>query len=176
MRPALLALTLLAPAAAQACTAPPPGTPDVPITVLLDGSFRSAETAQSFGEFRGGPVRDIGGGRVGQILEHTGCEIDQELLFVDCTAGSAILVEGTLVPPGTEGLVAFSTRVLQPPQGPLALTPATTVADVLATAEAQGWRVETDVPAYAARRGPQNAFDPFLGCEIFYPGSVGAAR
>lgn len=175
-RALLAALLLLAPATAQACTAPPPGTPDLPITVLSDGSFQNAETAESFGTFSGRPVRDIGGGRVGQVLISAACEIDQELLFVDCTAGSAVVVYGKLVSPGREGLVTFSTRALQPPYGPLALTPSTTVAEVLAIAQAEGWGVETDVPAYAAERGPQNAFDPFMGCEIFYPGSVGAAR
>jgi hypothetical protein len=32
------------------------------------------------------------------------------------------------------------------------------------------------VPAYAAERGRRNAFAPFIGCEMFYPGSVGAGR
>jgi hypothetical protein len=74
-----------------------------------------------------------------------------------------------------EGL-ALSTHDLQRPHGPLALTPSTTVAEVLSLAQAEGWTVRTDVPVWAQERGTQNAVDPFMGCKMFYPGSVGAGR
>lgn len=109
------------------------------------------------------------------IERDDGCEgAFQDLLVVDCTTGSAILVGGLLNGPDDD--VLFSARALQPPYGPLALTPATTIPDVAALAAREGWSVVTDVPAFAIRRGPQNAFDPFMGCRIFYPGSAGEGR
>ena len=124
----------------------------------------------------------VGGGRVGQVIEtEGGCQVAQDLLFVDCTTGSAIMVAGRADGPRELherewfGYVT-SARALQPPYGPLALSASTTVAEVAALAAREGWRVETDVPGYAAERGRRNAFDPFMGCEIFYPGSVGAGR
>jgi hypothetical protein len=117
---------------------------------------------------------------VGQVLEEDpNCDVLQRLLFVECTTGSAIVVHG-IEPEDPiwtdEGLLAESALMLQPPHGPLALTASTTVADVAGIAAREGWTVETDLPRYAAQRGRQNAFDPFMGCEIFYPGSVGAGR
>ena len=47
---------------------------------------------------------------------------------------------------------------------------------VMAIAAREGWTAETDVPRFAAARGLRNALDPFMGCEIFYPGSVRAGR
>jgi hypothetical protein len=43
-------------------------------------------------------VRDIGGGRVGQIIQTDNCGIAETLLFVDCTTGSAIAISGLLAP------------------------------------------------------------------------------
>jgi hypothetical protein len=172
----LLVLLVLGPQTALACLPPPPGTPDMPITLYSDGSFIHAETNIDMSSFRGRPVRDIGGGRVGQVLQYSSCDVAQWLLFVDCTTGSAIMVAGISGPVAEAEGLTMSTTALQAPNGPLALTPATTVAEVAAVAAREGLHVEADVPAYAAARGPQNAFNPFYGCRIFYPGSVGAGR
>jgi hypothetical protein len=161
----------------MACSAPGPEAPDLPLTLYSDGSFVHAETNLDYSSFSGRPVRDIGGGRVGQVFQYSACEpAAQWLLFVDCTTGSAIMVAGIGGPVAEAEGLYMSTTALQAPNGPLALTPATTVAEVAAVAAREGLQVETDVPAYAAARGPQNAFNPFYGCRIFYPGSVGAGR
>jgi hypothetical protein len=164
----LLAVFVLGPVAVSACEPLPPDRipDDRPITVYSDGSFIDASDDDGWYSFGGGPARDIGGGRVGQVLAFEECDtVSEHLLVVDCTTGSAILVAGN-----------YSTRALQPPHGPLALTPATTVAEVAALAAREGWRVETDVMGWAGERERRNRFDPFMGCEIFYPGSVGAGR
>jgi hypothetical protein len=172
------ALLLLAAPAAQACTPMPDDMTavDARVTVWSDGSFDGAALADNWNGLSGQPIRDIGGGRVGQAIEYRGCGTAQWLLFADCTTGSALLVAGLDGPVAREQGLALSTHDLQRPHGPLALTPDVTVADVLALARAEGWTVRTDVEAWAQERGPHNAIDPFMGCEIFYPGSVGASR
>jgi hypothetical protein len=69
------------------------------MVLLSDGSFTDAASDDFDYGFDGGPVRDLGGGRVGQVLTTTiTCYGEQWLLFADCTAGSAIIVPG--LPPG----------------------------------------------------------------------------
>lgn len=184
MNPAALALglLLLAPAA-WACEPVPPADQrdgeDRPITIFLDGSFQDAARDDTWEGFSARPVRDIGGGRVGQVLEQSlgNCLIYQSLLVVDCTAAEALVVEGLPDRPETVPhsiSLEASARQLQPPYGPLALTPDTTVADVATLARTQGWVFTTRVEELASARGAHNHFDPFMGCEIYYPGSAGA--
>ncbi len=182
-RALLTALLVLGPGAAWACEPPRPDRVPVdrPITIYSDGSFVDASPDDEWSFLRGRPVRDVGDGRVGQVLEEDPvCDLEQRLLFVDCTTGAAIIVDGRepdeVIWTEEGDYLAASALHLQPPHGPLALTASTTVAEVAAIAAREGWTVETDVPAYAAARGRSNAFDPFMGCEIFYPGSVGAGR
>ena len=177
-----LAIALcVAPAALCACTPIDPNhtVVDTPITVYSDGSFKNASADDSVTFLRGNPVRDIGGGRVGQVIETNGgsCGLFQELLFVDCTSGQAIIVNGTrpAIQPADGPELFESTRALQPPEGPLALTAASTVAQVAALATAQGWASTTDLPARIAAMDPQNRYDPFFGCKAFYPDSTGAS-
>ena len=178
-----LAIALcVAPAALCACTPIDPNhtVVDTPITVYSDGSFKDASADDSVTFLRGNPVRDIGGGRTGQIIETNGgsCGQFQALLFVDCSTGQAIIING--VPPATQpadGPELFeSTRALQPPEGPLALTQVTTVAEVATLAAAQGWRVQIDMPAMIAAMTPLNRYDPFVGCKIFYSDLAGASQ
>jgi hypothetical protein len=163
----LLTLLALGPAVAQACEPPDPDRVPVdrPITLYSDGSFIDASDDDDWYVRVAAPARDIGGGRVGQIIRWGYCDPLEYLLFVDCTTGSAVIVEGST-----------STRALQPPYGPLALTSATTVADVVALSAREGWGVPTDVSEFASALGRRNRFDPFFGCKIYYPGSAGAGR
>jgi hypothetical protein len=186
MRLLPLLLGLLAPAAARACEPiPAPGvyTPvDRPIAVQPDGSFWDASRDDDW-MYRGGkPIVDIGGGRTGQVIGDSlgNCATEQTLLVVDCTTAEAIAVDG-LPRSLTDaeliaGGVTRSTRLLQPPYGPLALTPDVTVADIATLAAREGWTMHRDVVAWAEERGPRNAFDPFRGCDLFYPESRGASR
>lgn len=174
----LLAALLLAPAPAMACEPDYPGRvrQDRPIAVASDGSFRDASDDDGWTDISGRAVRDIGGGRVGQVIETWSCETFQRLLVVDCASGEAILVDGlagVAVPEDGFGVQA-STRALQPPYGPLALGPSVTVPQIAALAAREGWSARTDVAAAARELGSRNAWDPFLGCRLFYPGSPGA--
>ena len=178
----------LVPAAGWACTPldPERRQEDRLISVAPDGSFVDAAEDDIRIGVTGRPVRDIGGGRVGQIIEASeNCAVYQILLFADCTTGEAIFVRG-LESEGNArwaeraGLfdwpIMESTRALQAPEGPLALTQGTTVADILALAAQREIEAFDDVASFMATIEAHNRFDPFLGCEIFYPGSVGAGR
>jgi hypothetical protein len=186
---ALVILALIAPAGAQACEPIPVpelrNGPDSPAVLYSDGSFQQAGADDWWEFLEGRPARDIGGGRVGQVIVAGlgSCFFYESLLFVDCTTAESILVDGIPPPaesdtPGAPGPMSpsleGSARALQPPYGPLALTSATTVAEIAAIAAREGWTVRTDLAAFAVERGAQNAFDPFIGCRIFYqnlPGS-----
>lgn len=169
------ALVALAPTASLACPPADPGAAfDLPVVTTSDGSFERASENDEASVFYGEPARDIGGGRVGQRIVEGMCLPAQLLLFADCTTGEAIVVHGIPVLADDEAGFSTSVRALQPPRGPLALTAATTVAEVAAMAAREGWRVTTDVQGLAAARGPGNRFDPFMGCRVLYPGSAGA--
>ena len=178
----LAAALSIAPAALWACTPIDPAhvVVDIPITIYSDGSFKDASDDDSVTFLRSNPVRDIGGGRTGQVIETNGgsCGLFQALLLVDCTTGQAIMING--VRPATQpadGPELFeSTRALQPPEGPLALTAATTVPEVAALAAAQGWRVQADVPDMIAAMSAQNRYNPLMGCKIYYPDLPGASQ
>ena len=175
----LLGLLLAAlPAAAFACEPPDPARArDDGLTVWSDGSFSGAARDDRWMSMTGRPVRDIGGGRIGQIIQSEQCGIAEVLLLVDCTTGAAVAIHGIPGPsPDGDPAIWRSARALQAPYGPLALSPSSTVAEVARLARREGWEIRDDVPAWAAERGPRNALDPFMGCRIFYPGSVGAGR
>lgn len=177
----------LGPAAGWACSPldPERRQEDRPISVAPDGSFVDAAEEDVWIGVTGRPVRDIGGSKVGQVLEVSeDCLVYQILLFVDCATADAILVRGLRHPEGgawwTERSGPFgwpimqSTQALQAPDGPLALTPNTTVADILALAAQEDMDVFDDVVEFVSDIAPHNRFDPFLGCRMFYPSSRGA--
>ena len=179
----VVGLCVFGPGASMACTPLDPATPviDTPIIIKADGSFQDASDWDNVTMLFGNPVRDIGGGRTGQVIATNGggCQLMQSLIFVDCTAGQAIIVHGTDPAPGSTGDEAellASTRALQPPDGPLSLTATTTVAEVAAIVVAQGWQAEADVPGLIAAMEPQNRYDPFFGCKAFYPDLPGASQ
>ena len=175
---------------AWACEPPDPSRVPVdrPITVYSDGSFADASEDDDWNFLVGQPVRDLRGGRVGQVIEQDAvyCEVLQRLLVVDCTTGEAFLVHG--LPPENDNIrwpgehggpwdwpAKESTRALQAAGGPLPLTAATTVAEIRAIA-AQECLTVADVPGMVADMKPRNRYAPFLGCRIFYPGSRQAER
>ena len=140
----LTALLALGPGAAWACSPPDRFRipVDRPITVFSDGSFLDASADDEWSFLRGRPVRDVGGGRVGQVLEEDPvCDLEQRLLFVDCATGAAIIVDGRepeeVIWTEEGAYLAASALHLQPPHGPLALTASTTVAEA-ATIAARG--------------------------------------
>lgn len=158
---------------------------DRPIRVAPNGSFVDAAEDDIWYGLTGGPVRDIGGGRVGQIIDLSeDCMVRQRLLFADCTTREAILIWGLRHPDGgawwTERTGPFnwpiseSTRALQAPNGPLALTPDTTVDDIHDVAVREDITVIVKVPELMATEAEHNRLDPFLGCQIFYPDLPGA--
>jgi hypothetical protein len=171
---------------------PPGGFPNNPIAVSPDGSFRDGNyRLEISGQFfkpniDGGPIRNIGGGRIGQRqVELAGCSSADRLLFVDCTTGEAIIIWGipVLEPvdlgDGTsfvcvEGGSCSSIALLQPPFGPISLSSETKVSQVRAIAEVEGYGMVTDVSGELKGVRRRDRYDPFLGCKLFYPDSAGA--
>lgn len=191
----IVAMASLAATNVLACDAavpPPGGFPNRPITVSADGSFRD-------GNFRleirgqvfkpsvgGGPIRDIGGGRVGQRqFQFEGCSSSERLLFVDCTTNESIMIYGKQVlEPVALGDGSFiacvsggtcsSIALIQPPFGPIALSAETTIAQVRAVAEANRFGTVIDVSGELRGIRRRDRYDPYLGCKLFYPDSAGA--
>jgi hypothetical protein len=146
-----------------------------------DGSY-FAQSDHSFVEGR--PVIDIGNGRVGQRLRMAqSCVETEQLVFADCSTGEMVVIDGTISPeqtrtqrdaPPTIFFFDTSVRFLQPPYGPIGLTPTSSVREIATKADAAGF--ENSLSSEAAFAGYEigAAFDPFFGCKLFYPDSAGA--
>jgi hypothetical protein len=134
----------------------------------------------AFGQWSGFPVRDLGGGKTGQrVVSSFTCPYQEVLAFVDCTAGTAVNVNGVLKPSiqafvdrggsvlGGDNLIKY----IQPPFGPVGVTSESTVESVTASAKKGGYEWYSDILAEFARTneekrnwigdGPEVIFDEF---------------
>lgn len=175
----LLALMvgLAVPTIGSACSvlSPPLFKIDKAISVAADGSFENAGEVDNYGAYYGKPIVDVGNGRVGQrIIQAWGCSSGQTLLFVDCTTKEMIQVSGThtddMVPAGH---IASSITEIQYPKGPIRLTKMS-VSEVAAVAKKHDYTFSVDVMGELGKMRKKNRYDPFMGCKIFYPESIGA--
>jgi len=73
------------------------------------------------------------------------------------------------MPPGTA-------RMLYPPHGEIRLTETVTIAQLIATSEAEGYQYVTDARKALFLEKKQNAYNPFTGCKVLYPDSPGATQ
>jgi hypothetical protein len=152
-----------------------------PATTGPDGSY-FAQSEHSFVEGR--PVTDIGNGRVGQRLRMAqDCVETEQLVFADCSTGEIVVIDGTISPeqtrmqrdaPPTIFFFDTSVRYLQPPYGPIGLTPTSSVRAIASEADGAGFKNSFSSEAAFAGYEIREAFDPFFGCKVFYPDSVGA--
>lgn len=124
----------------------------------------------------GGPVVNVGKGRVAQkIVTSEICGPSEYLLFVDCGSGESAMIAGA-PPPEAEGstLGGFFIRYIQKPYGPIALYDRTTVAELTATAKANGLELLGDPVSELAGTRKRDRYDYACGCKLYYPESVAA--
>lgn len=124
----------------------------------------------------GGPAINVGNGRVAQkIVASKTCGPAEYLLFVDCGSGESAMIAGA-PPPEAEGsyLGGFFIRYIQKPHGPIALYDRTTVAELTATAKANGLGLVDDPESELAGTRKRDRYDYACGCKLYYPESVAA--
>jgi hypothetical protein len=166
----------VAPAVASACMVEgaPAGWQDAPTRVARDGSFIGGGAVYGV-SITGGPVVNIGGGRIGQRIEFQGpCDGQETLVFIDCNSLAAIWIggqpyEGDALTGGTDA------DALYPPEGALQLSAETTIEALAAVATREGysWGNLADLlPSYARDEVPT----PYSLCRLAYPGSAGATQ
>lgn len=157
------------------------GNINLPAKTAKDCSFRKSGHDKLSRSFRGNPARDIGGGRIAQVL--TGGSYDasgEMLLFADCSAGDAAVfwqletLNGGPVISSCTGSATLAVTELQPPNGPIALRPNTTVESLVAASNNTFVLVETDFDAFFRKIRGNDRFDPLCGCKLYYPDSPGA--
>lgn len=125
----------------------------------------------------GQPVVDIGSGKIGQRHEagHA-CSAGESLMFVDCNTAEMITIGGIyLVNDGAAPTVQSVTALQTAGGGPIALRPETTVAELVKIADNNGFEYRTDAEMYSNVE-KRNRVDPFCGCKLYYPSSLGAGR
>jgi len=79
-----------------------------------------------------------------------------------------------IIIPAAFGMGGRLAANLRPPEGPIVVSAASTIAELENAAATAGFRATTDVVAQIALMEPRNRFDPFVGCRIHYPDSHGA--
>jgi len=169
------------PALACAIPAPPAGWVDAPVQINADCSFAHAEE-EHFMHLSGRAPLDLKNGRVGQRWMHGSgaCASGESLVVADCFELEIVRIFGQPDPenPMVMGGGGMMTSVdfLYPPAGKVRLTPTTTVGDLIVLAEREGYDYATNVAGFVAGLKPINRFDPFCGCTLYYPGSVGAMQ
>ena len=142
-----------------------------------DCSYAHAEG--SSGDFSGGPAVNIGDGRVAQKLtfDHHGCWVDERLFVANCAAGEAAIFDGiedVTTDIRIEGASYTKIGWIQPPHGPIALTPVVEIEQLLALAEI------SDIPTKRLARWSfgegRNEVELSCACRLFYPDTPGARQ
>ena len=171
-------LSLLWSVPSQACTFTEPAFwRDKPINILSDGSFD--EAGEFYGSISGKAPLDIGKGKIGQRITYSGpCDFVEYLLVVDCISLETIVIEG--LPNPKAGYAYSSPEIfrLYPPDGKIRLTKSVTIAKLAAISAAEGYEYETDlrkVKVLAVKK-KKNVYNPFTGCKVLYPESLGATQ
>lgn len=172
----LSVLSLVAPTWALACVVDvaPEGWQDPPIQIAADCSY--IEGGSDFGDKESsGPAINIGGGVIGNRLSSTAaCTSIGTPLVVDCNSGETISIQGREYGDDLSG--GYSVDLLYPPQAAIELTANTTVPELAAISEREGYNYWLNSGEYVARRAPLNRADLGCGCRLFYPDSAMATQ
>jgi hypothetical protein len=152
---------------------------DKPIQINADGSFSQAEEYR-YERIYGDAPQDIGGGKIWQrIIDAGACSGSESLLVVDCIFLETIVINGLVDPDkpfinggGPEADIAM----LYPPRGKIRLSQSVTIAELAAISVAEGYEYETDPKKAFAVKRQRNAYNPFTGCKVLYPESLGAKQ
>ena len=151
---------------------------DKPIGVAADGSFKLA--GETFGQEEvGRPVVDIGNEKIGQrLIAYVGCGEFQRLLVADCAKGDLVVIKGLPVPEiplnDSGGGPIYTIDLLYPPAGKIRLSKSVTVAGLVSVAKRAGYEYEIDAAKAFAKMKKKNRYNPYSGCKLFYPESLGA--
>lgn len=129
-------------------------------------------------------MRDRGNGKISRLikLSNYGCNGTEVLLFVDCNSANTMLIFGNFPAapegiPGGGGMPIWTfIKYIQPPYGPINVTAQSTI-DGLAKA-AKRHKIEYLIGAekvfgQVRKRDRHNVL---LGCELYYPDSMGAQK
>ncbi len=155
---------------------------DKPIKIFSDGSFEEAGDFYSrvYTSLSGNAPLDIGGGKFEQKITYSAvCTTNEAVLVVDCNSLETILIKGAFDPEAPEyhgGMPPGTARMLYPPHGEIRLTETVTIAQLIATSEAEGYQYVTDARKALFLEKKQNAYNPFTGCKVLYPDSPGATQ
>jgi hypothetical protein len=173
----LTALALLIAGPALACDIPPEPKvwSDAKIDIAADGSFVEAGRIWS-GSIDGGPVTDLGKGRVAQkITLSFACDTHESLLFVDCRTGQTITLLGQYVAEESFG-GGSTTRIdrLQAPKGAIRWSKVDTLDNLAKVAARNGYEIGRDATEEVAAMRRRDRYDPYNGCKMFYSDSAGA--
>ena len=176
--PAALAATafLAGTQGAVACEAGSQGLFGSPLKQEANCSFDGAGKGR-WEVGHGGPAIDIGGAKVGQRYSFggSGCSVEQSLVVIDCGSKKSAMFDGQEDPDGRiAGGYFTSIKQIQPPHGPIALTPDVDISALVTVARKNGIGVEQDLEGFVKKLGVFNRIDPYCGCKIFYPDSAGA--
>jgi hypothetical protein len=159
------------------------------ISVASDGSFKNANILgeypfgdvvffdNSVDSVSGNPIQDRGNGKIAQRLFFSSyaCDGHEALLFVDCNTMEGILLAGMPPPDLTVQSAGYSwteIRWIQPPNGPIAITEDSTVESLQQVAMRHEILFSLDVEGLLGEITKRDRYDPFLGCEIYYPDKV----
>lgn len=174
IRTAIISVALLASSGAASACEPYFEGPDRDrrIQVRADCSFENAAERDASAYFIGGAAVDLGEGRVAQRLtEGYTCFADQRLMMVDCATSDVVTFEGRpdLETEYVAGAGARLISLIQPPHGPVALSPGVDIPQAIAMAQSGNIAVSQVLLDDLAAMRPRNRFDPFCGCALFYP-------
>ena len=124
----------------------------------------------------GGPVMDVGNGRIAQkVVASEVCSPIETLLFVDCTTGQSVLIYGE-PEPNVEGgsLNGRFIKFIQKPYGPISITPQSEVDELINTAKTNDLRVIEDAKTFLEGKRKRDRYDFACGCKLYYPDSIAA--
>lgn len=123
----------------------------------------------------GGPVVDVGNGRIAQkVTASAMCGPREALLFVDCTTGQSVLIYGKYAPDDEGGFNGSFIKFIQKPYGPIRITPQSEVDELINTAKTNDLGVEEDAKTFLEGERKRDRYDFACGCKLYYPDSVAA--
>ena len=149
---------------------------DLKVEYVADGSFLNAGAPPYRNDLSGDPMVVLGSGKLAQRIHDNGgdCSYHDQLLFVDCNIAESLLIEGRGHSADNPSFRSYSSiELIQPPHGPIAVTAALTIDEIIRLADASGI-VYADARQAWATLQHWNRPDPFFGCQLFYPDSPGA--
>ncbi|MEJ6402066.1 hypothetical protein [Yoonia sp. 2307UL14-13] len=162
--------------ACQVAGPPPGGWVDEPMSHFRDGGF--SQSVQHM-IYEGRAPVDLIGGFVGQrLIYDTSCGASEVLLFLDCRTAEAAIVDGLSHEGGDLALFPGSSiDLIQKPQGALDLRVIGSVDELVQISQSNDYPasldiMRSDIVATSLAYG----FEPYMGCKIHYPESVGAQQ